>query len=141
MEKYVGNWENGKKAGQATIIEYDSHGKIEKRKLIGIWNWNENNVVIKQGRWVDDVFYPNLTIKKKYSKNEKCTVGNCIDGFGIFIETFEPGWNDAYRDYVNTYEIKYEGFWIDGKFSGLGYAVDRMNRSFVGQFEKGEAIK
>jgi hypothetical protein len=138
--KYIGEFKDGLFSGYAVVT--DANGKFVGKYKDGKRNgygreFNANNVVNKQGRWISDIFYPNLTIEKKYSKDEKCTVGNCIDGFGIFIETFEPGWSDAYRDYVNTYEIKYEGFWIDGEFHGIGYSTDRMNKSNVGHFERG----
>jgi antitoxin component YwqK of YwqJK toxin-antitoxin module len=142
--KYMGEFKNGLVNGLGTLIWAEGKfiGSFIDAKRCGYGReYDKDNVLVKQGEWDGDLYYPNLSIEKKYSINEKCTVGNCIDGFGIFIETFEPGWNDAFRDYVNTYEIKYEGFWKDGKFNGLGFTDDRMARTFVGQFKNGQSVK
>ncbi len=142
--KYIGEFKDGLFSGYAVVTDVNGKyvGKYKDGKRSGYGRaLNTNNVVIKQGIWNADLYYENLSIEKKYSKDQKCTLGNCIDGFGIYIETFEPGWSDAYREYVNTYEIKYEGFWKDGKFHGLGFTDDRMAKTFVGLFEKGEPVE
>jgi hypothetical protein len=139
--KYLGQFNNGEQHGYGTVLIGNAKfiGKFHNGKLTGYGKeYNKERVVIKQGKWLNGVFQEGSSIEKKYSKDEKCIVGNCIEGFGIFIETFEPGWSDAYRDYVNTFEIKYEGFWKNGEFQGLGYTEDRMAKKQVGVFKNGK---
>jgi len=139
--KYIGEYKNGTQHGQGafTWAEGKYIGEFNEGKSNGYGKeYDKEKKLIRQGTWSNGTFLENLSIEKTYSKDEKCTLGNCIDGFGIYVKTFEPGWKDAYRDYVNEYEIKYEGFWKEGEYHGIGYGEDRMAQQYVGLFKDGE---
>ncbi len=141
---YIGEFKNNQQHGEGTFAWKDDASKhigfFEKGVQNGIGRYiDKNGKVIMQGVFVNAAYINGSKIEKKYTDKKKCLVGDCIDGYGIYIETFEPGWNDAFQDYVNTFEVRYEGFWKNGKKHGFGFQEDRMANKYVGQFNEDEA--
>lgn len=142
-DTYIGEFANGAQHGHGTHHFKDGTkhvGYFENGLQHGGGKYlNAEGVVVLEGVFINGALLQGSKIEKQYTDQKKCLVGDCIDGFGIYIETFTPGWKDAYRDYVNTFEVRYEGFWKNGKKHGLGFQEDRMSNRYVGEFNKDEA--
>lgn len=141
---YIGEFKNNQQHGEGTFTwkqDGSKHiGFFEKGIQNGIGRYlDKNGKVLMDGVFSNGAYVNGSKIEKKYTDKKKCLVGDCIDGYGIYIETFEPGWSDAFKEYVNTFEVRYEGFWKNGKKHGFGFQEDRMANKFVGQFNKNEA--
>ena len=139
---HIGEFRDNIQQGEGTITWSDGSKHIGNFKA-GVQNgygryFDVNGNIAMEGIFVDGQYIEGSNTEKNYTENKKCLSGNCIDGYGVYIETFTPGWEDGYQDYVNTFEVRYEGFWKGGKKHGFGFHEDRMANKYVGEFNNNE---
>lgn len=143
-DKYVGEWNNGKREGQGVYyyksgIRYTGNFKNNTLEGYGYCLWTEGNYYI--GEWANGeingqgiYYYKDGTKDVGDWKNTKlqnsnyksgCVSGDCENGYGTYIWGPETKWPGQ----------KYTGYWKNGERTGQGTYYYSDGAKYTGNFQ------
>lgn len=98
----------------------------------------------------DALVFDEIVVERKTIESKKtgCITGNCLDGYGIAInsksnEKYEGLWklgkrNGSGKEFSKDGKLKYEGEFLNGYYHGKGTLFFKYGEKYVGQFYKGK---